>query len=416
MCWVLGQLVFYRSKIGDKFAPNAAPGLLAGWRLEPGCAYKGVGPVLDLAKIKNRSGAWTDPSPVPEQEIYVKDEAPGFPLKDAVEIAPSRLGFDEVVVLMPDPLSLPFSTADVIRKKARRVYITYARFLELGPTPGCSACENDRSNHSAECTARFEATYGGEREAPPTPALRRIPPTPSMPLPAVEEDHSERFEVGLHLDFTEEARGEHELPSAGSRDLHPHVAEGAADIPSMAELFGSDDEDLAPAVAAPVHQLPGALILHEFACGPNSMLGKVGVDCGVQVVRLCSRDIDLSDDRAIDELLEQVQATPGASIHCSIECAPWSSWQNRNIATRAPAFQKELESKRAESRRMLMAFIHLAALIYHMGGEISFEWPRYASGWSLPEMVALIEQFGLIDALCDGCAFGLVSKDNHCFS
>ena len=27
-------------------------------------------------------------------------------------------------------------------------------------------------------------------------------------------------------------------------------------------------------------------------------------------------------------------------------------------------------------------------------------------------MVALIEQFALIDALCDGCAFGLVSKDN----
>ena len=44
---VLGQLVFYRSKIGDKFAPNAAPGLFAGWRLEPGCAYKGVGLVLD---------------------------------------------------------------------------------------------------------------------------------------------------------------------------------------------------------------------------------------------------------------------------------------------------------------------------------------------------------------------------------
>ena len=154
----------------------------------------GVGLVLDLAKLKHRSGAWTDPLPVPEQEIYVEDEAPGFSLNDATEIALSRLGFE---VVMPDPLPLPFSTADVIRKKARRVYITYARFLELGATPGCSACENDRSNHSAECIARFEAAYGGEREAPPTPALHRIPPTPSMPLPAVEEDRSGRFEVGL---------------------------------------------------------------------------------------------------------------------------------------------------------------------------------------------------------------------------
>ena len=111
----------------------------------------------------------------------------------------------------PDPLPLPSSTADVIRKKARRVYITYARFLGLGPTPGCSACENDRSNHSAECTACFEAAYGGEKETPPTPALRRIPSTPSLPPPTAEEDHSGRFEVGTHLDFVEEVQADRGL-------------------------------------------------------------------------------------------------------------------------------------------------------------------------------------------------------------
>ena len=118
-------------------------------------------------------------------------------------------------------------------------------------------------------------------------------------------------------------------------------------------------------MAAPVHrhQLPGALILYEFACDPDYMLGEVGAACGVQVVRLCSRDIDLSDDEAIDQLLDQVQATLGASIPCSIECAPWSSWQNMNIATRGPAYQKELDAKRAESRRMLMAFIRVAPMI-----------------------------------------------------
>ena len=275
---------------------------------------------------------------------------------------------------MPDPLPLLFSTADVIRKKARRVYITYAGFLQLGPTPGCSACENDRSSHSAECVARFEAAYGGEREASSSYPGTSSHPSYSMPPPIVEEDRSGRFEVGPHSGFVEEAREGHELPSAGSRDPHPHIVEGADDIQRMAELFGSDDEDVAPAVAAPIHQhqLPVALILFEFACDPNSMLGKVGVDCGVQVVRSCSRDIDLSDDRAVDQLLDQVQATPGASIHCSIECAPWSSWQNMSVATRGPAFQKELEAKRAESRRMLMAFIRVAAMIYHMGGEISF--------------------------------------------
>ena len=77
MCWVSWSFIVPRLVISSP-APNAAPGLFAGWRLEPGCAYKGVGLVLDVAKLKNRAGAWTDPLPVPEQEIYVKDEAPGF--------------------------------------------------------------------------------------------------------------------------------------------------------------------------------------------------------------------------------------------------------------------------------------------------------------------------------------------------
>ena len=271
-------------------------------------------------------------------------------MMDASEIALSRLGFDEVVT--PDPLLLPVSTADVIRKKARRVYVTYARFLELGPTPGCSACENDGPNHSAERIARFEAAYGGDKGAPPTPALHRIPPTPPMPSPITEEDRSGRFEVGAHMDFVEKVQADSGLPSAGFRDPQPHAVDETDDIPSMAELFGPDDEDTAPAVPAPVHrhQLPGALILYEFACDPDSMLGEVGAACGVQVVRLRSRDIDLSNDKAIDN--------PGASTHCSIKYAPWSSWQNKNIATRGPAYQMELDAKRAESRHMLMAFIH----------------------------------------------------------
>ena len=29
----------------------------------------------------------------------------------------------------------------------------------------------------------------------------------------------------------------------------------------------------------------------------------------------------------------------------------------------------------------------------HLGGEVAFEWPRLVSGWSLPELVALVKQF-----------------------
>ena len=149
---------------------------------------------------------------------------------------------------------------------------------------------------------------------------------PSLPLRTAEEDRSGRFEVGAHVDFVEEVRVNRGVPWSGSRDPQPPAVEEADDIPSMAEFFGPDDAEIAPVASAPVHrrQLPGALIMYESACDLDSMLGQIGEACGVQVVLLCSRDIDLSADKAIDQFLDQVQATPGASIHCSIECAPWS--------------------------------------------------------------------------------------------
>ena len=83
-----------------------------------------------------------------------------------------------------------------------------------------------------------------------------------MPPPTTEEDRSGRFEVGALLDFAEEVQADRGLSSAGSRDPQPHAVEEADETPSMAELFGPDDEDVAPAVPALVHrQLPGALIL-----------------------------------------------------------------------------------------------------------------------------------------------------------
>ena len=157
---ILGQLVFYRSKSDDKFSPNAKPGLFAGWRIEPGFTYRPVTYVLDLAKVKHKSGAWDDPFSVPEAELYVREGDPVFPLKNAAEQSLLNLGSADPSVEVPEPLPLPFSSWSGLTKKARRIYITYSRFLEIGPTPGCSACENDRSNHNAECVERFEKAFG----------------------------------------------------------------------------------------------------------------------------------------------------------------------------------------------------------------------------------------------------------------
>ena len=66
--------------------------------------------------------------------------------------------------------------------------------------------------------------------------------------------------------------------------------------------FEEDGAD-APAVAAqqiPRHKLPSALVLCEFCCDQDSMLGKVGKGSGLQVVRLCKEQIDLEAPGSIE--------------------------------------------------------------------------------------------------------------------
>ena len=63
------------------------------------------------------------------------------------------------------------------------------------------------------------------------------------------------------------------------------------------------------------HLLSGSNVLFEFCCDNDSNLGKVGEEEGVRVVRLSREMIYLSDDQAIQQLCEQVDALPGCCFN-----------------------------------------------------------------------------------------------------
>ena len=237
---LLGQLVFYRHKHESKFGPNAAPGLFAGWRLEPGGIYRDVTLVLDLEILRTKTGAWTDPISVPESELYVRSGAPVLPLRNAAEHALLTFA-NEGEVAPHEPLPIPFTphvfTDQGERKKLRRIYITYARFRKIGPTPGCSACENDKSNHNAECIARFEKAFGRESKAPETP---------------VPKDFLSYEDLML--------------PRPPSRDEGDHLSDYE---PSE---IGGEEAPAAPAIFR--HQKSGALVLFEIVSHSGSHLSK----------------------------------------------------------------------------------------------------------------------------------------------
>ena len=100
-----------------------------------------------------------------------------FPLRKAAEQSLLNFGSADPSFKIPNLLPLPFSSLSGLglTETAHRVYITYSRFLEIGPAPGCSAVS--RSNHNPDCVALFEAAFGEPAEG--RPAASAPPPDPA---------------------------------------------------------------------------------------------------------------------------------------------------------------------------------------------------------------------------------------------
>ena len=90
-----------------------------------------------------------------------------------------------------DPLPIPLiEDTPEVRKKTKRVYITYGRIQRLGPTLGCRACLAYTSNHTPECVARHEEAHGHASPAP-TPRGQG----------ELEEPLDEAFPLGLDFEY-----------------------------------------------------------------------------------------------------------------------------------------------------------------------------------------------------------------------
>ena len=59
------------------------------------------------------------------------------------------------------------------------------------------------------------------------------------------------------------------------------------------------------------------------------------------------------------------------------------------------AFNLKLAKSRTESLQMLTYFFIIAKDVLALGGDISFEWPRPATGWKLDVWQKFIQRFNL---------------------
>ena len=73
--------------------------------------------------------------------------------------------------------------------------------------------------------------------------------------------------------------------------------------------------------------------------------------------------------------------------------------------------QSQVEKAKSRSRRSLRNLKAVAEIVLGQGGHVSFEWPKGATGWALPELTSLIKRHNLYEAITDGCAHGLCDKN-----
>ena len=154
-------------------------------------------------------------------------------------------------------------------------------------------------------------------------------------------------------------------------------------------------------------------VLIEFACSEDSLIGKRGPFKGVKVIRLTKQTCDLLTPHGLKKALEIVRDYPGCSIHASIPCFPWSSWVKMNLHRLGDKYARKLANARQQSLKMLHAFKIVAREVISLGGHVSFEWPRYCTGWKLQQLKSFISKFGLATVDFDGCAVGLKSRKGN---
>ena len=163
-----------------------------------------------------------------------------------------------------------------------------------------------------------------------------------------------------------------------------------------------------PAVSKPNPDKPCILI--EFACQKESMLGQVGARLGVKVIRLHKDYADLLTPAGKQRAFKDARENPGAHLHGSLPCTPWSRWQTMNIHRYGKKFESQLLLARKTSLQFLGVFIELATLVHNQGGEISFEWPRYCDGWDIKILKEFEARLKMQRVSFDGCAVGVLSS------
>ena len=113
---------------------------------------------------------------------------------------------------------------------------------------------------------------------------------------------------------------------------------------------------------------PKGFIFFEAFCADNSSIGKIAPQYGINVCRFSLNSFNLGTKTGTTLALAKIRANAGASMHSSLPCTVWSTWNHISAHKYGKTFVDKLEVRRAQSLVMLNNFFLLAREIVALGG------------------------------------------------
>ena len=204
-----------------------------------------------------------------------------------------------------------------------------------------------------------------------------------------------------------------ELQTFYSEHAKLHDPEAAKVYESLASNIPREGRDFkhAPAdvaVPEPHHAgLTGHGMLIESCTSPDSMMGKVGKDLGVQVIRRTETHMNVEHCATMDIFTKMIESNPSVDLSGSLPCGLWSQWQSLDLCQYGASVAERLDEQQAKSRELLKRFCCLAKIAIRNGGRVTYEWPRHCAEWALQELQGLIQDCGMMLIDFEGCRVGL---------
>ncbi len=243
-------------------------------------------------------------------------------------------------------------------------------------------------------------------------------PFAPVPLPEEPEEEGPMHGPEMPPDYVRPYAGSTRPPNVGTflwriasakekaaaiEDYRLSLVQPAPEQPSSSSRAAPSQP--APAAAAAVTHGPSVLI--EFCCDLESNLGIIAPAYNCVCIRLTKEQHDVLSPAGFAFAKAAAETHAGAHLWGAVPCTPWSSWQHLNLSKGSIELQLRIRQARKESLLLIDKFCLLAEIVLKQGGTVSYEWPRYCSGWLQKKVRDMIRKFNLSAIKIDGCSVGV---------